>query len=503
MKIIYKLSFLILVITFACDESKLDQINPNQYKPEQYYIDGNQLTAATNAVYAQLLGGDLWGRNMQYFSDTRADEHASGGAQLEIHNQQLLVGTYSNSNAAISEAWRGHYKIIHRANAVIQNAPDIEDIADDVRKQRVAEARFLRAFGYYNLNAHWGRVPLYTEVVETLADTKGPAEESEIFKFLEDELKAIQEDLPWQYVDANLGRVTQGAVKLLLARVLMQQGKYGDARPYLLNIYDEGPYSLTPDYHANFRSETEYNQESIWEIGFAGGGYGWTPDANTITQKSTIMFQDYNPVGWRNMIPSEKLINEFENTLIGDAKTDPRMGETIIFKGETFGANNEHTLTVEGVEFQLHGIDTIPAWRKYSPLYKLHPTGYWESDINYRIMRYAEVLLKLAECENELDNIDEALDYLNEIRARQSVDMPAYPTDRYPSSTKEEVRETIMHEAMVEFANEKLRVLDLSRWRKNGWFGSNIPEPVGYIATDPEKAILPYPTSETDRNPNF
>jgi len=498
---------LVLVCTFACDESLLDQNNENQFTYESYYLDGRQLTAATNAVYAQFLGADLWGRMMQYFSDMRADEHAAGGAQLEVHNAQLLAGSYDNSNYPINAAWRGFYRIIHRANAVIQYGPKIDNIDEDLRKQRIAEAKFLRAYAYYYLTVNWGKVPIYTEVVTSVSEAKGPAEESELYTLLENDLTSIQNDLAWRYTGEDAGRVNRGAVKLLLARVLMHQGKFAQAKTALEDIYTNGPYILVPEYSDNFKEETEYNDESIFEIGFYGQGFDWAPDNNSTTNRGHVMFQDYSPVAWRNAIPSNKLLNDFEHPFNGDAKEDPRLRETVYFSGDLFGPpSNPITLTdamQNGNSSLFHGETIKASWKKYSPMYKLDPGGYYVSGINYRNMRYAETLIKLAECENETGSPDKAIEYLNEIRARESVDMPPYPTANYPCNTKDEVMRAIMHESLVEFANEKLRVLELARWRKNNQFSALNPDPVGYIADNPDKALLPYPIEESSRNPNF
>lgn len=504
----YKITlFLVLIFAISCEEDVLDQPNPNQFTSDQYFKTPEQLTAATNGIYSQFYGADLWGRNMQYFLDLRADEHAAGGSQLEVHNAQLLDGSYDNGNYAITAAWRGLYRIIHRANAVIQFGPTIENIEQSLLNQRIAEAKFLRAYAYYYLNVNWGEVPLYTEIAESFDDAKPAAEESEIYKLLETDLIAIQDNLPWVYTGDDTGRANKGAAKLLLARVYMHQAKYAEARTVLEDIYKNGPYKLVDNYADNFMEETEYNPESIFEIGFAGEGFAWGADGNNVNQRSHVMFQDYSPVAWRNAIPSDKLLNSFEHPFFGDVKEDPRLSETVYFSGDTFGPPGELIVLTDamqnGFSSTFHGNKVKASWKKYSPMYKLNPGGYYNSNINYRNMRYAEVLIKLAECENEIGTQEKAIFYLNEIRARASVDMPLYPTDNYPCNNYDQVMRAIMHEYIVEFANEKLKVLELARWRKNDKFSAVNPDPVAYIAKNPNKALLPYPIEEASRNTNF
>jgi len=507
MKISILLSIVILSF-YSCDTSILDQTNPNTYVHFNYIKDANGLTQATNAVYAQFLGSDLWGRNMQYISDCRADEHTIG-ACIEIANAELILGIYDNSNKTILSLWRGMYRLIFRSNAVIHYGSQLEDIDKNLQNQRIAEAKFLRAYAYYYLNVNFGTIPVYTEIIESPDAAKAPLEEPKLYAFLETELLGIQNHVDWLYTGDNAGRVNRGAVKLMLARVYMHQGKYSEAHEVLLDIYNNGPYKLVDNYYDNFMEETEYNEESIFEIGFAGGWFSWDEDGNSVDQRSTLMFQEYSAVAWRNLIPTDKLLANFESIYNGDAKEDPRLHESVYFIGDTYGdPNNPDTLKnsyTSGNSSHFEDSVIKCSWKKYSPMYKLNPGGYYPSNINYRNMRFAEVLVKLAECENELENSDAArsrsMAYLNEIRQRPSVSLPNYSTANYPCNSYDEMMRAIMHESLVEFSNEKLRVLELARWRKNDKFTALNPDPIAYIAADPSKALLPYPSLEVISNP--
>ena len=212
----------------ACDESLLDKTNPNQYTVDQYYADESQLTTATNGIYSEFYGAALWGRMMQYFSDCRADEHSAGGSQIETHNAQLFNGSYDSGNYTIQVVWRGLYRMIHRANAVIEYGPQIADIDASVLKQRVGEAKYLRAWAYYYLVVNWGEIPIYTETAKSSDDAQPLSEESAVYELLESDLTEVINDLPES--SSDLGRATKGAAQLLLARVYMHQGKYSDAK---------------------------------------------------------------------------------------------------------------------------------------------------------------------------------------------------------------------------------------------------------------------------------
>src|SRR5262249_12243711 len=123
---------------------------------------------------------------------------------------------------------------------------------------------------------------------------------------------------------------------------------------------------------------------------------------------------------------------------------------------------------------------------------QFHPGGN-----NQRLIRYAEVLLMLAECENEQNNIPGAVAYLNMVRARPGVAMPAYPTAQFPTGNKTEVQRAIMHEKSVELGGEEIRNRDILRWRKKGYL---TVEPLSYFVANRDE-LLPIPQQEIDNNP--
>ena len=135
--------------------------------------------------------------------------------------------------------------------------------------------------------------------------------------------------------------------------------------------------------------------------------------------------------------------------------------------------------------------------------------GFHPSGNNQRLIRYADVLLMLAECENETGNIGPAIGYLNQVRARPSVAMPPYPVayanplaPQYPCNNKNEVTKAIMHERMVELGDEEVRNIDIARWRKKGYYPAIVPEPLTYFQAGKHE-LLPIPQAEIDNNPKL
>jgi hypothetical protein len=146
----------------------------------------------------------------------------------------------------------------------------------------------------------------------------------------------------------------------------------------------------------------------------------------------------------------------------------------------------------------LNGVTQKISWRKWLLMYKenqsFHPGGN-----NQRLIRYAEILLDLAECENELTNSGPAIAYLNQVRDRPDVAMPHYPTTQFPCGNKDEITKAIMHERNVELGDEEVRNIDIIRWRKKGYFTT---DPLSYFKPNRDE-LLPIPQDEIDNNPKL
>lgn len=504
------IGLLSLGLTFSCDK-ELEKTNPSVFTTDSYFSNTSELEAGVNAAYSLLTGSNLYGREYFFLNDLRSDDVASGGGQLEPARAQVLLGTLQPSNSVMNAVWLGWFRMVHRANVVLdaQNNFKTLNANDEAKKKRiVAEALFLRGWAYYELGSLWGGVPLYTTAATKASDVGPRASQDEVFAQVVKDLTAAQIDLPASYSGADLGRATKATAQLALARVLMFKGDYAGAKTELLKIKNSGLYSLNDKFLDNFLEETEYNKESIFEIGFDNKvGMNWdNGDGDNLSwsgpRKSSIRHQEYSAVGWRNVIPSDRLINEYETAAKGDAKTDPRLSYSFYFKGDIINDGKgklEIDYPVQGNTSRLAGVEQKVSWRKYSACYK-NADGYYElNGINMRVMRYAEVLLSLAECENETGGTAAAVDYLNQVRSRGDVKMPAYPTKNFPTGTKDQVFAAVQHERMIELAAEQVRAKDILRWRKQGKLKT---EPFSYF-TQNKHELLPIPTTELDNNPNI
>jgi tetratricopeptide (TPR) repeat protein len=493
-------------ITGSCNK-ELETTNQNRPTKATYFGTASEIEAGTNSIYSAWKGFNLVAREWFFIHDLRSDDVASGGSQLEAPRRQILLGVVDPSNPVMNSVWNALYVVIQRANTVLDAAPKATDNPAVVNRC-VAEAKFLRGWAYYELASQWGSVPIYTKGAESPSDTQPKSPAAAVFAQAVKDFQEAAVVLPGKSA-TSLGRATKGAAYAMLGRTLMQTGDYAGAKNALLNIPTNGAdgYALTDRYLDNFEEETEFNKESILEIIFVdkgnnnfnwGSGSGDEPNA----ELTTIRNQEYTPVAWRNLIPSDRVLNEYENTLSGAAKNDPRYGYSIYQSGDTYNKGLS-TLTdgdQGGDASTLRGKTVKVGWRKFTLIYKesKEAAGFHPGGNNQRIIRYAEVLLMLAECELELGNTSAAVGYLNQVRSRASVAMPPYPTAQFPVTAKADVIKALLHEKTAELAGEEIRNIDILRWRKKGYFTT---EPLSWYT--PAKEFLPIPQSEIDNNPKL
>lgn len=492
----------ILAFSISCDDDKLDKVNPNESSPSDFFRTGEQMVFAVNAIYTSLQPVDLFGREYFFTHDMISDEMQVGGA-LETHRADLLFGRPAPDNTVVLGPWRGWYRVIHQANLVIENeANATEDITPELKARVIGEAKFLRGWAYFDLVTLFGGVPLMKETAKGIEDDKPRATVDEVYALIISDLETAITNLPSksEYTDAEIARANKQAAQAMLARVYMQRGEYGTARGLLLDVVNSGEFNnwKSVPYSESFREENEFNDESLFEVSFtAEFTSAWDASGRGTQSETTFRGQEYtpSPMGWRNLAPSNNLLAQYEMFANGDGKDDPRYDYTFWLDGESF--NNG-----AGV------IDSdIPSFEKYSMVYKQESENQ-RSGINFRVIRYTEVLLNLAECENALGNDPDAIFYLNEVRSREDVDMPQYPTANYPVNSPEEVFRAIDHERQVELAGEQIRARDILRWRS---LGKLTYEPISYFQPNKHE-LLPIPTTEiaanskltqADQNPGY
>jgi starch-binding outer membrane protein, SusD/RagB family len=486
------------VIACTKDLNVTDQNNPTT---ESYFQTASQLQNGVNAIYSTLRAAELVGREWFFTHDMRGSECASGGAQLEAPRAELLSQpTASPANAVMTNVWNGTYQMINRANLVLQKAPDVTD-NPALRDRLVGETHFLRAWAYFELVTLWGDVPLYTETISSATGFKAKSPAADVYALIIEDLTAAVGALPASYGAADNGRATSGAANALLGRVQMQKGDYAAAKTALLKVY--GKYSLTANYMWNFDGDTrndagatmtaghEFNSESVFEVVFVDKGdnnfnWGYVGEGST-SPLSGVRNQEYG-ITWGNVIPSDQFLNAFE-------PGDPRYKFTIFEEGDQILDSAGTPLTLTAAKMNIatstrNGVTIKRFFRKYN-IYDWVNSGFHPGGLNSRVIRYADVLLMLAECEADAGNVAQAASYINEVRARPSVNMPPVAP-----ATKDQAIKAVMHERTVELGAEELNNTDILRWRAKGYYPSIAPDP-----KPGQTNLLPIPASEISTNP--
>jgi len=474
----YILFIALVALHFNCKKSFLDKGLLGELEETNFMQSESDAVLATNAIYNEL-------RDWRYFGgfpilDIMSDEARKGSNPTDA--VQILPFenfTYTSSDEPIRGWYSTLYIAIKRANIVIENAPDIE--MDDALKERlIGEAKFLRALTYFYLVRGYGGVPIVTETSPERIVPRSAA--SEVYDLIETDLLDAIPNLPERsdYPAADLGRVTRGAAKGLLTKVYLFQNEFSNAVNIGMEVINSGEYSLEPDYEQVFSKSGEFGTGSLFEVGgkpegFAEGGlqYG-----------NTQGVRDSPNRGWGFNRPSWTFLESFEDG-------DPRRDGSVIFLGETIDG-----ITIGGdsatPDTTRDGSGNILEIECYNQKVWVPGTGPIESwDSNVRVLRFADVLLMVAEANNELGNTNDALLYLNQIRERaRGINASVLPD--ITETGKDALRKIILNERRAELGLELHRFFDLVRTG----FAEEFLGPLGFQNNKHE--LLPIPQSEID-----
>jgi hypothetical protein len=482
-----------IFIIHSCSDKNLELSNPNQLSPDTFFSNEAQVQSAVNAAYANLQTVALYGRLIWYMMDNMSHEQ-SGNAQQEADKVTFADFSFDSSNGQIAEYWDSCYRGINKANFVIGNESIINQIPENElsttrRAKFLAEARFLRAQYYWLLVNRFGDIPLRNGDF-TQPEGKPISPKADIINLIVGDLTFASANLLPKSQE-EIGRATKGAAQAFLGKVLLYQKQYG---PALDSFNKMSGYALENDYFDNFKEETEHGIESVWEVEFdlsLGTGSKWdSPVVGQGQNHATFRGQDYGVLNWFNVYPSDDLVAEFESG-------DNRFQDSFYVVGDTY--NNGNNTFVSGDFAENSGNIRPVAWKKYQNYYKQVDEAQ-ESGINAKVIRYSDVLLMMAECENEVGTQAAAVGYINRVRTRAG--LTGLPT----TLNKTQVFDAIVHERKVELNGEQVRFDDMIRWgivaqelsSTNFQAGKHElwPIPDREIATNPN-------VTDADQNPGY
>lgn len=437
-----------LALTLGSCSGFLD-VNPtDRYTQATYWKTREQAEAALVGTYSMLANASVYGDpiSMEAASPNHYTYDNTGGAGF------IAQGIHdAANNGIINNKWGACYAGIGRANTLLDNVGGI-NMDDAIKKRYIAEAKFLRALYYQQLLTYYGGVPLILETpnIEKHGSLPRSTADQVQAQIVKDCDEAVA-DLP--LTADSKGKATKGAAYALKSRTLLYGGKWAEAAAAAKAIIDAKTYNLYPDYRELFQLDKEGNQEVIFDVQFKFPEFTTNVDIALTDFNSTAPLPDLlNDYYLKDGLPASK-------SPLYDAKKpydnrDPRLNQTLILPGTQFRAK-----TVLANTFGFTGIGQ----KKYTA-YKDNEAGTTiasgQSQINYMVFRYADVLLMYAEAQNEAAGPDATVyAALNQIRSRAGV--APFPT----GLNKDQLRAEIRHERRIELAGEGLYYHDIRRWR--------------------------------------
>ncbi|SDK72799.1 Starch-binding associating with outer membrane [Catalinimonas alkaloidigena] len=469
---------LTLVLLSACGENFLDRDRIGQSDENLFYQSESDAMLAVNAAYSRLNFTQQNNNRMWVFGDVVSDDAIKGGdaTQADI----LLLDNFSifpdNENLVIQ--WSLYFDGINNCNLVLDKVPSIA-MDEGLKARLLGEAHFLRAYYYFELTKLFGPLPLYTTVLDPGQLRIPRATQAATWALIEQDATAAAQVLPVAYSGADVGRATQGAALALLAKAYLFQRKWQEVLTTVEQIKALGVYDLMPDYQDNFRVATENNRESVWEIQHVSKAV--PPQGNYLNQ---FLAPRFYGGGYGFNLPTQNFVDVFE---AGDPRLDFTVGRAgNDFFGEPYPSN------------KLYSVTGYTAKKYLEPQSRNADRPIADGDLNYRAIRFADVLLWEAEAQAELGNAAAAEVPLERVRARaraQASDPSALPPVQGLSQA--DMVQAIRHERRVELGFEMHRYFDLTRWG----VAAEVMHAAGEAGFQENKhELFPIPQTEQDLN---
>lgn len=465
-KIYIKTLSLVMLITALTSCKKFVDYNPHedfQVTELDYLKTETDYRSMVISAYSPL----QWLNQEYVVADIASDNSVAGGESASdvLPLQQIDDFTNTSVNSTMADLWQVAYEGVNRTNYLTQykNKNLAGETVNFAGKDAMyGEVYFLRAYYYFQLVKMFGDVPFFLDKRLTLTDagTLSRTAKADVYKQIEADLAAAISVLP--AVQAQQGKITKYAAQALLGKVYLYENKFEAAVPVFDGIISSGAFSLVADFNSIFLLSGENGPESVFEIQYTNGSpyYNWggatRGQGNYAVQQNGVRgISSANPAmpyaaGWSTNLPSTNLYAAYS---AGDKRRD-----VTLFDPAAYAAANPSF----GLTFQVAPYKNTGYYNgKYLPR-KGETSGQVELnyDNNFRIIRYAEVLLMGAEANNRATaaNDTKAQGYLNQVRARAFGDNVHGVT-----STGTTLRQAIWDERRLELAMEGDRYFDLVR----------------------------------------
>lgn len=472
-KLIYTLLALVSIVTLPSCEKFLSVDPPYAQDAENFFQTEEDFERALVGAYDLLQSSfiSLW------IGEIASDNAIAGGESVNdskgLHDIDNM--THGGVNSELRSLFRWNYTGITRANYILEHKDNIDFPG---KAHILAEAKFLRAYYYFELVKFFGDVPLIIDkrigIEEARNIPRSP--KAEVYAQIEADLLAAAAVL--NPTAAQKGRATRGAAKALLGKVYLYQNKFTEAAAIFEEIIASGQYSLYQDYSQLFSVAAEGNPETIFDIeytGLEGGSYGCLVclEGNAavgfqgIRQYSGPVYGDGNSYN----LPTAELYAAF-------SPIDPRRAATVL-DIEAFIASQPNPASITYAV----GAGGHTGYYNNKYIKRLGEVGLPDNDltspVNYRVLRYADVLLMAAEANYQIGNPTRATQLVNQIRQRAGI----------PGASVNSI-EKVYLERRLELSGEGHRFFDLVR---TGQAAQYIP---GFVTGKHE--LFPIPQVEID-----
>jgi hypothetical protein len=453
----------------------------------------------SNWVYGSITGGE-------------ANKGSDAGDQADIVPIQQY--TAQPTNNYFNEKWRALYEGIARANATLRIATKLtdKDIPAAERAQIIAQVRFLRGFYHFEAKKMWNNIPF---VDETIDGTNAKVPNTTDWTKIMEDLDFARKNLAT--TQDQVGKVNKWAAEAMYAKALLFQGKYAEALPILTGVIDNGvtskglKYDLAPKFDDNFnadldnaasvRAESVFafeasindgtggsnaNYEFILNFPYNGGPGGccgfYQPSfefVNSFRTSNGLPLLDGSYNSGANQVKNDQGLKSSDPFTPDAGPLDPRLDWTVGRRGIPFLDWGPHP-GLDWIRDQGNGGPYAPKKMSYykSQQGKLTDGTSWTSGLtatNFKIMRFADVLLMAAEAEVEAGSLEKARAYVNRIRTRANAshvkdgsgnDAANYNIKTYdtPWTDKAVARTAVRFERKLELGMEGHRFFDLVRW---------------------------------------
>lgn len=458
MKNIYKYTLilsLLLGLFSGCEDEMLDQANPNAITTDSFWQTESDFDKAVNALYSSLQFPAVSGSGLafQMMRGDMAGTESWYGAFLIYSNL-----TWNDASDFVRDRWAQLYIGVYRANQVLYYIEDTSVLTENQKTLIKAQARFLRGLNYFWLAHTYNGAVIHDELATTDEQMHKPfsSRAEVISQMVIPDLEYAYKHLPKKWEgDENIGRFTWGAAAAMLGKTYLYDKDWTNAAKYFKEVIDSGIYRLMANYMDNFTIEGEFNEESILEVAFSDN-YKEGVNSNRVDDilgsggaETTGLPSSFASIvgagGYNTVLPTYWLQELFVTADTIDV-TDPKNA------GWRYSKRTYASIVVEygdGDYYKapLSPIGDIKAKTNFSygqgSKVKKWTNWYWKetedsqtgcrSGINFRHIRYADVLLMYAEAilEKPDGDLDEALGYIDDVRERAGVLTLQHYIDNY------------------------------------------------------------------------